>query len=60
MDRFFQKRSPETIGRRTSETLRCDRCGRPMKAIRDQDTHEEILCPCCASEARASDALDDE
>jgi recombinational DNA repair protein (RecF pathway) len=57
VERVYRDR-PEKHGGGLKDMARCEHCGRPIKITSDDCTREEILCPCCAAEARVA-AMDD-
>ncbi len=60
MERVYRERPDRKLGGGLKDRPECERCGRPVKVDSDDYMREEILCPYCASDAKASEIGDDE
>ncbi|MCE5324559.1 hypothetical protein LLG46_14770 [bacterium] len=54
MERVYRNKFDRKLGGGLKDMPRCERCGKPVKITSDDCTREEILCPCCAAEAKAT------
>lgn len=54
MERSFRVGAQTKPGGGLKDRPQCERCGRPVKVTSDDYQREEILCPHCALEAKAS------
>lgn len=52
---YREKPADKKLGGGLKDMPQCEHCGRPVKISSDDYTREEILCPHCASDARASE-----
>ena len=60
VERLFRDDPRKRPGGGLNDRPECERCGRPVRISSDDYTRDEILCPSCAAEARASELESEE
>ncbi|MCX6343609.1 MAG: hypothetical protein NT018_00880 [Armatimonadetes bacterium] len=58
MKRLSEDEFAQRTNGRVNSKPRCERCGRPIRISKDDYERDEILCPICASDVKASSMMD--